>query len=47
MANTTFNGPVRSENGFKVVSKNETTGAFTTSFTIDASGVQVAPVFCC
>jgi hypothetical protein len=44
MANTTFNGPVRSENGFKVVSKNETTGAFTTSFTIDASGVQVAPV---
>lgn len=44
MANTTFNGPVRSENGFQVVSKNETTGAFTTSFTLNASGVQVAPV---
>ena len=27
MANTTFSGPVRSENGFKVVSKNSTTGA--------------------
>ena len=26
MANTTFTGPVRSENGMKVVSKNTTTG---------------------
>ena len=44
MANTTFSGPVRSENGFTVVSKNATTGAFTTSFTYDGSGMQVAPV---
>ena len=44
MANTTFTGAVRSENGFNVVSKNSTTGAFTTSFTLDGSGMQVAPV---
>ena len=44
MANTTFNGPVRSENGFTVVSKNSSTGAFTTSFTLDGSGMQIAPV---
>ena len=30
MANTTFNGPVRSENGFEVVTKNNTTGAYIT-----------------
>ena len=29
MANTTFNGPVRSENGFQMVSKNATTGTIT------------------
>ena len=29
MANTTFSGPVRSENGFEVISKNATTGAIT------------------
>ena len=44
MANTTFNGPVRSENGFTVVSKNSSTGAITTSFTLDGSGMQVTPV---
>ena len=44
MANTTFSGPVRSENGFEVVSKNLSTGAVTTSFTYDGSGMQVAPV---
>ena len=44
MANTTFTGAVRSENGFDVVSKNSTTGAFTTSFTLDGSGMQVTPV---
>jgi len=44
MANTTFNGPVRSENGFQVISKNSSTGAVSTSFTIDAAGVQAAPV---
>lgn len=44
MANTNFTGPVRSENGFQVVSKNATSGTVTTSFTLDASGVQVSPV---
>ena len=44
MANTTFDGPVRSENGFTVVSKNSSTGAVTTSFTLDGSGMQVTPV---
>ena len=29
MGTTTFNGPVRSENGFKTISKNATTGAET------------------
>ena len=29
MATTTFNGPVRSENGMQIVSKNATTGAIT------------------
>ena len=29
MANTTFSGPVRSENGFESVTKNATTGAIT------------------
>ena len=29
MANTTFSGPVRSENGFETVSKNATSGAIT------------------
>jgi hypothetical protein len=29
MANTTFNGPVRSENGFQSITKNATTGAVT------------------
>ena len=49
MANTTFNGPVRSENGFKTIIKNATTGALTnemtlstysTSITIAASGTD-------
>ena len=30
MASTTFNGPVRSEKGFQVATKNTTTGAITT-----------------
>ena len=29
MANTTFSGPVRSENGFETIVKNATTGAIT------------------
>ena len=31
MANTTFTGPVRSENGFQDITKNTTTGAVTTN----------------
>ena len=38
MANTTFNGPVRSENGFIGATKNTTTGAFTNVFAIDSAG---------
>ena len=32
MASTTFNGPVRSEKGFEVATKNATTGAVTTRY---------------
>ena len=39
MANTTFDGPVRSENGFKVISKNATTGAVTDVATIASTGI--------
>jgi hypothetical protein len=31
MANTTFSGPVRSENGFESITKNTTTGVITTN----------------
>ena len=34
MANTTFSGPVRSENGFQTVTKNATTGAVTVNTTV-------------
>ena len=44
MANTTFSGPVRSEDGFDVVSKSSTTGAVTTEFSLDGSGLQVTPI---
>lgn len=37
MANTTFNGPVRSENGFQTISINSTTGAVTTNATFGAA----------
>ena len=43
MANTTFSGPVGSENGFEQVTKNTSTGAFTTNATYNATitgGVQ-------
>ena len=36
MANVTFNGPVRSQNGFETVSINSTTGAVTTTSTLGA-----------
>ena len=38
MANKTFNGPVRAEQGFKQISKNATTGAITDQLTVDSSG---------
>ena len=38
MANTTFNGPVRSEGGFEQISKTAGTGAITTNLDIDSSG---------
>jgi hypothetical protein len=37
MANTTFNGPVRSENGFQTVSINGSTGAVTVTGTFGAA----------
>ena len=49
MANSTFNGPVRSENGFKTIIKDSTTGSLTnemtmstysTSITVAASGTD-------
>jgi hypothetical protein len=43
MANTTFSGPVRSENGFEQITKNATTGAITVGATYGATitgGVQ-------
>jgi hypothetical protein len=46
MANTTFSGPVRSENGFQSVDKSSSTGAYTTRVVLGkgvgyASGVTV------
>ncbi len=37
MANTTFTGPVRSQNGFQSVTKNATTGAVTVEATFGAT----------
>mgnify|MGYP000153261171 CR=1 FL=1 len=34
MANTTFNGPVRSENGFQTITKSAVTGVVTVSTTV-------------
>ena len=47
MANTTFNGPVRSEKGFQVATKNTTTGAVTTRMSSampDLTGLSKADV---
>ena len=44
MANTTFNGPVRSENGFQTISINATTGAVTVTGSFGANTV-VADLF--
>ena len=38
MANSTFSGPVRSEGGFKQISKNSSSGAITDQLTVDSSG---------
>ena len=37
MANTTFNGPVRSENGFQTITINQLTGDVTVTGTIGAA----------
>jgi hypothetical protein len=41
MANTTFSGPVRSENGFQSITKNATTGAIT----VDRNAMHTCPNF--
>ena len=41
MANTTFNGPVRSENGYKTIIKNETTGALTNEMTMSTYSTSI------
>ena len=38
MANTTFNGPVRSENGFQIVATAANTGTETTTLNLDVNG---------
>ena len=42
MANTTFSGPVRSENGFKNIIKNATTGAVTNDMTLSTYSTSIA-----
>ena len=42
MASTTFNGPVRSENGFKTISVSATTGTVTEIVTLGAAPVALA-----
>ena len=42
MATTTFNGAVRSENGFKQITKNSSTGAVTENFSVSATGQVTA-----
>ena len=44
MANTTFNGPVRAENGFIGVTKDSSTGAITENITFGNKGEVVTPV---
>tara|TARA_R100000664_G_C2686902_1_gene92580 strand:- start:97 stop:645 length:549 start_codon:yes stop_codon:yes gene_type:complete len=39
MANTTFNGPVRSENGFEVINVASGTGTETTVFDVASTGI--------
>ena len=42
MANTTFSGPVRSQGGFKQITKNTTTGAVTENFSVSSTGQVTA-----
>jgi len=47
MASTTFNGPVRSEKGFQVATKNTSTGAITTRMSSampDFTGLSISDV---
>ena len=44
MANTTFNGPVRAENGFIGITKNSSTGAITENITYGNNGLVATPV---
>ena len=41
MANTTFQGPVRSENGFKNIIKNSTTGDLTNEMTLSTYSTSI------
>ena len=45
MANTTFNGPVRSENGFVDITKNATTGAVTENISITHDSTNSVVIF--
>ena len=43
MANTTFSGPVRSEGGFNVINKADSTGVITeTGFSVNSTGQLVS-----
>ena len=48
MASTTFSGPVRSEGGFQMATKNATTGAVTTRMSSgmpDLTGLVLAAIY--
>ena len=43
MANSTFNGPVRTEGGFNVINKAASTGAITeTGFSVNSTGQLIS-----
>ena len=44
MANTTFSGQIRSEEGFKSITKNSSTGAITENITYGNNGLVATPV---
>jgi len=44
MANTTFSGPVRSENGFQAITKDATTGAVTVGATLGADFLALTAI---